>query len=89
MIVTNITKPKNVKSSVIDINFLKLYLGLPDSIGRENCLSLRGAHSWTWNDAPCTLNRPFICELHGNAILFELECITFDFYFIFDWWYYK
>lgn len=47
------------------VHYFNWGIDLPDSPGRENCLSLRGAHSWTWNDAPCSLNRPFICELHA------------------------
>lgn len=72
-IVTNITNQNNNKSNALAV--LVFSIGEPNNNGDEDCLAFLSKNSWNWNDESCSLRRPFICELHGSVILFQLECI--------------
>lgn len=48
------------------------FSGEPNNSGNnEDCLDLPSKYSWKWNDVGCSLNRPFICELHGK----NMQCM--------------
>ena len=36
--------------------------GQPDDAGGEDCMELRGAFQYHWNDLPCNIPHHFICE---------------------------
>jgi hypothetical protein len=49
--------------------------GQPDDAGGEDCMELRGAFQYHWNDLPCNVPHRFICEtswVSSSRILFIL-----------------
>ena len=35
-----------------------------DGVGLEKCVEMMGEHNYNWNNAPCGMKLPFICEIY-------------------------